>query len=224
MFFGPSLLLNIHNSHSDKIYRMKPNITIRCAPEELEHVLQPLEKLKTSLIAYHSVQPARPKKSTNFQKQILVYVLGNDEEVLELDFDAYHRVFVIAPKMNDFSLFEDLRIAMKTSLLTYNENPKNALLASIVQIESDFFIMKKRQEYVTKSLCATLLHEINNPLTIAMGFTNGLTKKNANIPDKAKKIASSLERIKVVVKDKLPLYLDECFTSKKIKKEYDYLE
>lgn len=203
---------------------MKPNITIRCAPEELEHILRPLEKLKTTLIAYHCIQPDRPKSSGEFLKQILIYVLAEGEELKNLHFEPYQRVFVIAPGESNLEPLTDLRLAMKTSILRYKDNPKNALLASVVQIESDFFIMQKRQEYVTKSLCATLLHEINNPLTIAMGFTKGLTKKEPLVAEKAKKLANSLERIKVVVKDKLPLYLEECFSSKKMKKEYDYLD
>lgn len=207
---------------------MKPSITIRCSPKDLETVLRPLEKLNLSIIAYHSIQPSQQRKLDGIQSQVLVYVLEEEEEKINFHLKSYDRIFIIAPKGKDISILDDLEIATKTSLLRYVDDPTEAINIAVKEIDINTMMMRRCQEFITKSLKATLYHELNNPLAIAIGYTKTLKGKpkedESTNKDHLTKIEDSLNRINIVIKEKIPLYLENCFSVKRIKKDFDFFD
>ena len=153
---------------------------------------------RSSTFTVTSFRPLAPlwPSSRNTPKNCLEEcVLSKFSVVTNLKFaDGYNRTPISNKK------------AIKLKSLSYDSCPSDPLKMIFQSILWEQNQLKLQNDFILKSIEATLCHEINNPLAIGLGKIHHMKRMPITYEAKEEldEIESSLNRIKSVIKKKLP--------------------
>jgi signal transduction histidine kinase len=197
---------------------MNNTLSINCDPHIFEKFLAPLAKLGSPVVF------SEDGISHFSRNSILVLVINREVTINLKSLKSFHKVFLIIKDGVQNNLKLNNEVLIKSHLLRYKSCPSECFGLVIGQVMAEVRTCREYQNYLLKSIEASLSHQINNPLSIALGFNQRIKKKDIEntFQQEVEEIENSLKRINETIKIKLPNFLNN-FNTKSIGK-YTYFD
>ena len=147
---------------------MNNTLLINCDPHIFEKFLAPLAKVGSPVVFSED-------GISHFSRNSILVLVINREITINLNslnsLKSFHKVFLIIKDGVQNNLKLNNEVLIKSHLLRYKSCPSECFGLVIGQVKAEVRTCRQYQNYLLQSIEASLSHQINNPLSIALGFT-----------------------------------------------------